>query len=82
MTTNSFTGTINTNGEFVKVSEATNFDFTEGNTYTMQVARDAYLKISDAVFYINNEKFTYKATSDNLYIKTNSLCCVLTILEN
>lgn len=32
---NSYTGTINTHNEFVKVSEVANFTFTEGNTYTI-----------------------------------------------
>ena len=79
---NSYTGTINTHNEFVKVSEVADFTFTEGNIYTMQIQNGAYIKISDAIFYVYGEKFSYKATSSDLYIKTSSLGCVLTILEN
>ena len=80
---NSFTGEIKTNGEFVKVSEAADFIFTEGVTYTMQAHRGAYIKISDAVFHVEtSEKFQFKAGSDDLYIKTHNSGCTLTILEN
>ena len=79
---NSYTGTINTHNEFVKVSEIADFTFTEGNTYTMQIQNGAYIKIADAIFYASGEKFSYKAASDDLYIKTSNLGCILTILEN
>ena len=79
---NSYTGTINTHNEFVKVSEVADFTFTEGNIYTMQIQNGAYIKIFDAIFYVSGEKFSYKAASSDLYIKTSSLGCVLTILEN
>ena len=79
---NSYTGVVNTNNEFKKVSEVTDYTFTAGNTYTMQIQGSAYLKIGDAEFHINNEKFTYKATSDDLYIKTYAFNVTLTILEN
>lgn len=79
---NSYTGTINTHNEFVKVSEVANFTFTEGNTYTIQIRKGAYIKLFDAIFYVYGEKFSYKAVSSDLYIKTSSLGCELTILEN
>ena len=79
---NSTTKTINTNDEFVTVASAADFTFTNGVTYTMQVQNTAYIKIADAVFSVRDEKFSYKATSDTLYIKTSGVCsCVLTILE-
>lgn len=81
MTAQSFTGTINTNGEFVEVSELTDITFTNGTTYKMQIQNYAYLKIGNAVFCFNNEKFDYKASSDTLYIKTTGASCELTILE-
>lgn len=81
---NSFTGEINTHNEFVKVSDVADFTFIEGNIYTMQVQNDAYIKIFDAIFYVSGsgEKFSYKAASSDLYIKTSNLGCILTILEN
>lgn len=81
MTTNSCTETINTNGEFVTVAEAADFTFTQDKTYSMQIQNTAELKIADAIFTIRDEKFSYKATSDDLYIKC-SIPCILTILEN
>ena len=82
MTVQSFTGTINTNGEFAEVSELTDVTFSSGTTYNMQIQNVAYLKVGDAVFCFNNEKFDYKASSDTLYIKTaTGSACELTILE-
>lgn len=81
MTTNSYTGTFNTNGEYVTVTSVTDFTFTNGNTYTMQVQNGAYIKIADAEFYAENEKFSYKATNDDVYINTIG-AVTLTILEN
>ena len=83
MTAASFTGNIQTNNEFVTVeSVADDFTFTAGKTYTMQIQNTAELKISDAIFTISDEKFTYKAGTDDLYINTPLFDCVLTILEN
>lgn len=82
MSTNSYTGSVNTNGEYKTVAEVTGFSFITDNKYTMQVQNGAYIKIADAEFHVANEKFSYKATSDDLYIKTNDLGCILTILEN
>ena len=47
----------------------------------MQIQNSAYLKIGKAVFSFNSEKFDYKATGSNLFIKTNYQSCVLSILE-
>lgn len=77
----SFTGVINTNGEWETVSSLTNITFAEGTTYNMQINNLAYLKIGDAVFSFNCEKFDYKAGTDDLYIKTNNNSCTLSILE-
>ena len=90
---NSFTGNISTNGSFVTIESVTvgvtgsNFTgFTSGKIYTMCIENSAYIKISDAIFPIHNEKFQYKAGDDDIYIKTdysstNNISCLLTILE-
>ena len=80
MTIQSCTEVINTGGDWESVATLTSITFTSGNTYNMQIQKSAYLKIGDAVFSFNNEKFDYKAGSDTLYIKTND-SCVLSILE-
>lgn len=82
MTTNSYTGSITTNGEFVTIAELTNFTFTASKTYTIQIQNIAELKIADAIFTIaNNPIFTLTASNDDVYIKTNGYV-TLTILEN
>lgn len=81
MTVESCTQYIVTNENYVTVESATNISFTASKTYTMQVQGSAHIKIADAEFYVFNEKFQYKAGSDDLYIKTSSVGCTLTILE-
>lgn len=82
MTVQSFTGEINTDGEFVTVASLTDISFVGGNTYSMQIQNGAYLKVGDAIFFIGDEKFTYTAGTEDLYIKTTFRACTLTILEN
>ena len=77
----SFTGVINTNGEWETVSSLTNITFAEGTSYNMQIKNQAELKVADAEFDFCNEKFNYKASSDDLYIKTTYAGCTLVILE-
>ena len=81
MTIKSFTGLVQSK-DFETVSSKTGVTFTAGNSYTMQVQNDCYLKIADAVFRVSNEKFCYTAGSEDLYIKTPYGSCQLTILEN
>ena len=82
MTTNSYTGSITTNGEFKTINELTGFTFTAGKAYTMQIQNIAELKIADAIFTIvGNPIFTLTATGDAIYLKTNGYA-TLTILEN
>lgn len=82
MTIESFTGIINTNGEFQEVETLTGVSFTIGNSYTMMIQNLAYIKVANAIFPITNEKFQYKAGEEDLYIRTDENNCVLTILEN
>lgn len=77
---NSFTGTINTNGEFKTVDELTGLTLTSEKTYTFQVQNIAELKIDNAIFTLQNEKFTWKQGADTIYLK--SVNAVLTVLEN
>ena len=78
----SFTGRIQTEGEYVTVSSLTDITFASSTTYTMQIQNTAYIKVGDAEFCVSNEKFQYTTTTDDLYIKTESFQgCILTILE-
>lgn len=77
----SFTGKI-ISPEYATVASKTEITFTSGNTYTMQIQNQAYLKIDNAEYLFDNEKFQYKASGSDLYIKTpNDYGCILTILE-
>ena len=83
MTAVSKTLTVNTEGEWESVAELANITFTSGYSYTMQLQNLGYLKIADAEFTIYSDApFTYKASDDTLYIKTDYSKCELTILEN
>lgn len=77
----SFTGSINTNNSYQKVSELTGVTFTSDKYYTIQVQNAAYFKVDDAEFLFSNREFQYKAGSSELYIKTTTMPCVLSILE-
>ena len=83
MATNSYTGIIETNGNWEKVSTKAGFTFATGKSYTMQLQNQAYLKVSNAEFYIPTyTPFTYKASADDLYIKTVQPNTIVVILEN
>lgn len=77
----SYTGKINTHNNYQKASDLTGVTFTSGKTYTIQVQNAAYFKVDDAEFLFSNREFQYKAGSSDLYIKTTTMPCVLSILE-
>ncbi len=81
MTVQSFTGTI-TNTTYEDVETLSSITFVADTTYSFQVQNIANIKIADAEFTLQNEKFTYKAGTETMYIKTDSVGAVLTILEN
>lgn len=78
----SYNGTIYTENEFKTVSSLTNVTFTSGNIYNIWVGNSAQIKVGDYICPVMNEKFDFKAGSDDLYIKTNYTKCQLSILEN
>lgn len=67
---------INTEGEYVKLSEETGLTLTSGTTYTMQVQGACYLcesatKPTKGGFYINKtEPFSYTAGNADLWVST------------
>ena len=80
MTVASYTGEINTNGEWATIASLTSFTFVEDTPYWIQVQNIAEIKIASAEFTVHNEKFKYTQLEDDIYIKTNERV-VLTILE-
>lgn len=79
---NLFTGVIETNGEYVTLAEATDLTFTEGNKYSIQIQNMAHLRegtVGEGMLVDSLVPITYTATSDDLYIESNS--CVVNIAE-
>ena len=81
MTAVSFTGVVNTEGQFKTVASEASLTLTSGKSYTIQIQNIGYLKVADAEFCLKNQIFTWTQASDDLYIKTDS-DVILTILEN
>ena len=82
MTTVSFTGRINTNNEFSDVATLTGITFTIGNTYGIQIQNIGEVKLADAIFTVTDDKpFNFTCGTDDLYIKTNELGAMLTVLD-
>lgn len=79
MTSQSFTGTIDTNGEFVSISSLTDITFTVGAEYSIQIQNLGLFKVADAVYTIKDEKFIFTAGNDEPYIKNYSVPIILTI---
>lgn len=79
---NLWTGRIETNGEYVKLAEATGLTFTSGNKYSIQIQNMAHLRegtVGEGVLINDITPITYTATSDDLYIEAQS--CVVNIAE-
>ena len=76
---NLFSGTIATDGEYVKVSDVTEIQFTPDTIYTIQIHNPARIRSAciregtiGTGFYIFDDKpFQYKAGLEDLYIKTD-----------
>ena len=81
MTAVSYTGVINTNGDFETVASLTGLTLTTNKTYTIQVQNIGYIKVADAIFCLKNETITWTQGTDALYFKSNSPA-VFSILEN
>lgn len=71
MTAVSFTGILNTNGQYKTVESLTGLTLTSGKTYTIQVQNTGYLKVADAEFCVRNQILTFTQDSDELYFKSN-----------
>lgn len=83
---NLYSGVINTDGEYEKLSELTSVTFTTGKTYTLQIQNMAYVREGTAGngFLISSvDPFKYTpADGVDLYIKTDTFSCVINIAED
>ena len=82
MTTQSFTGTINTQGTYQTLASISGLTFTSGKSYTIQITGTADLKIANAKFPLRDERFPFSQGDDTAYIKTGWLGATIAILEN
>lgn len=82
MTTTSFTGAINTHGEWESVETLAEITLTAGKKYDIQMLQLGFLKVANAEFTISwITPFGYTHGTDDLYIRTND-DCMFTILEH
>lgn len=83
MTAVSKTITI-TNDNYETIASLAGITLTSGKTYSMQIQGMANIKIADAEFTFNNEKFQFTQGSDAISIKPlgSDSSAKLTILEN
>ena len=78
----SFTGNINTEGQFESVATLTDLSITSGKTYTLQVRNFVQLRLGDGIIDVNTtDPFTYVAGSDDLEINTPQGATLLTVIE-
>ncbi len=83
MTTVSKTITV-TNNSYETIASLASITLTSGKSYSMQIQNRAAIKIADAEFAFNNEKFCFTQGDDSIYIKSidSVYPATLTILEN
>lgn len=81
MTTNSFTGVVNTEGQYETLASVTGLTLESGKSYTVQVQGGAKLKIANAEFPLYDERLTIGQSDDTIYIKTDDPT-ELIVLEN
>lgn len=79
MTSKSFTGSINTNGEWATIASVTGLTFTSKKFYTGYVGGQAEIKIDNAIFPISNNRFYWTQDDNQIYIKNNSIPTTLSI---
>ncbi len=73
-----------TNNSYETIESLAEITLTQGKSYSMQIQNRAAIKIADAEFTFNNEKFCFTQGDDTIYIKsTDSVYpAILTVLEN
>lgn len=70
------------NTTFETIASLASITLTSSKTYSMQIQNTAEIKIADAIFTFENEKFSFTQADDDIYIRTLGIPAVLTILEN
>jgi hypothetical protein len=70
------------NTTFETIASLASITLTSSKTYSMQIQNIAEVKIADAIFTFENEKFQITQADDDIYIRTLGIPAVLTILEN
>ena len=71
MAEKSFTGNVDTNKEWETLASVSSLSFTNGEMYTIYVGGLAEIKLGEAIFPVNNERFYWTPSSggSTLYIR-------------
>ena len=81
MTIESFSGVVNTAGDWSTVASEASMTLSSGTSYLFYIVGQAEIKIGSFVAPYFNEKFTLKAGSEDIYIKTGANNVTLSVLE-
>lgn len=77
-----FSGMINTNNNWEKLSKFTQFNLVSGETYKIQILNSANLRkgtIGEGFYYSNTQPFDFVAGDEDIYIKTSWISCLFSI---
>lgn len=72
MAEQTYTGNVDTQGQFADLDTLTSLTFTNGKQYTIYIGGNGQVKVGDAVFPVNNQIFYWKPSGEKLKICNNS----------
>ena len=81
MTIDSFSGVVNTSGDFETIATLSSITLASGTTYRFYVSGQCQIKIGDYVVPKFNEEFDLKAGSEDIKINTGNQSITLGVLE-
>ena len=81
MTIDSFSGVVNTAGNFATIDTLTSITLASGTTYRIYVSGPCQLKIGNYVAPKFSEEFDIKAGSEEIKINTGNGSITLSLLE-
>ena len=81
---NLWTGNVNTNGVYQKLSELSEITFTTDTKYVIQIQNLAYVRegtVGEGILINTTDPFEYQAGEEDLYIMTPTFGCVVNISD-
>ncbi len=82
---NLYTGTIQTNGEYVNLATEAGITFTEGTTYAIQIQNPAWLREGEngkGFLFDKDKGLSWTCKGEDLYIKTDYRDAIVNIAED